>query len=207
VTSKVGLDPVVPLVAKRGESGRNFPQTRGRNANANLTCFSSLPSSSHWSTWMLYRTVIAHYNMNWTGGSLQRTKNANKGTLQKQKAYFARARTHLQNRSNSPVVPFRPNYLQNDVSFELGSQISLSGSRSVRHTGKSARRHREAPVQEAGPEDGGFDALALEESLHAVVSPRALRWPNSPSRRLGASANGKLHRLCLPKICDESEVN
>jgi hypothetical protein len=52
--------------------------------------------------------------MNWTGGSLQRTKIANKGVAQKQKAYFARARMHLQNGPTSPAAPFQPSFLRNE---------------------------------------------------------------------------------------------
>jgi hypothetical protein len=85
--------------------------------------------------------------MNWTGGSLQRTRNANKGIVQKQKAYFARARTHLQNGPRSPAAPFRPTYLQNDDNFELAGCLPSFGSGSVRHTGHSARRRNEATRQ------------------------------------------------------------
>jgi hypothetical protein len=146
--------------------------------------------------------------MNWTGGSLQRTKNANKGTLQKQKAYFARARarTHLQNRSHSLVMPFCPSYLRNDKSFDLGSQVPPVRPGSAWHTGNSARRRREAPEYEADPDNGGPNALALEESAHAVASSRVLQRPTSASRRLGPSARGKLHRLCLIKIFYELEA-
>jgi hypothetical protein len=76
--------------------------------------------------------------MNWTGGTLQRTKNANKGVVQKQKAYFAKARTHLQNGPDSPIAPFRPSYLQNDDSFELAGHLPSFGTRSVRHTKSTA---------------------------------------------------------------------
>ncbi|CAO2651911.1 Nn.00g001940.m01.CDS01 [Neocucurbitaria sp. VM-36] len=77
--------------------------------------------------------------MNWTGGSLQRSKNAKKGILQKQKAFFARARTHLQNASKSLAIPFRPSYLCDDDEFEFNGQMSSFGSGSVRHTGHSTR--------------------------------------------------------------------
>lgn len=93
---------------------------------------------------VLVNTIYCATTMNWTGGTLQRTKHANKGVVQKQKAYFARARTHLQNGTNSPVAPFRPRYLQNDDSFELAGRLPAFGSGSVRHTGHSVRRHREA---------------------------------------------------------------
>lgn len=86
--------------------------------------------------------------MNWTGGTLQRTKTASKGVVQKQKAHFAKARTNLQNGPDSPNAPFRPSYLQNDDSFELTRRLPSFGSGSVRHTGHSARRHREEADQE-----------------------------------------------------------
>jgi hypothetical protein len=81
--------------------------------------------------------------MNWTGGTLQRTKNANKGVIQKQKAYFAKARTNLQNVPDPPIAPFRPSYLQNDDSFELAGHLPSFGTGSVRHTGHAAQRHRD----------------------------------------------------------------
>jgi hypothetical protein len=62
--------------------------------------------------------------MNWTGGSLQRTKHANKGVLQKQKAYFAKSRTHLQNDFPSAAVPFKPSYaLQDETSLTRHQRI------------------------------------------------------------------------------------
>ncbi|KAF2028809.1 hypothetical protein EK21DRAFT_90328 [Setomelanomma holmii] len=91
--------------------------------------------------------------MNWTGGSLQRMKHANKGVTQKQKAYFVRARTHLQNGSKSPVVPFRPSYLQNDDNFELAGHLPSFGSGSIRHTGHSTRHRRDVNHREYSPED------------------------------------------------------
>jgi hypothetical protein len=81
--------------------------------------------------------------MNWTGGSLQRTKQANKGVVQKQKAYFARARTHLQNGPNTPAVPFMPDYFQDDDDLEPGERPPLHGTGSVRHTGHLARPRHE----------------------------------------------------------------
>jgi hypothetical protein len=81
--------------------------------------------------------------MNWTGGSLQRTKQANKGVVQKQKAYFARARTRLQSGPSAPAVPFRPDYIQNGESLEPSGRPSLYGTGSVRHTGHPARPRHE----------------------------------------------------------------
>ena len=108
--------------------------------------------------------------MNWTGGTLQRTKNANKGVVQKQKAYFARARTHLQNGSKSPVAPFRPSYFQNDNNFELVGYPPSFGSGSVRHTGHSARRRREATDREPSPKDDFYGFDGYMETFHEDTS-------------------------------------
>lgn len=82
--------------------------------------------------------------MNWTGGTLQRTKHTNKGVIQKQRAYFARARTKLQQSLGTPAAPFHPEYLQGRDGRELGRRFPSFEPGSVRHTGHSARkRHRE----------------------------------------------------------------
>ncbi|EUC51111.1 hypothetical protein COCMIDRAFT_80024 [Bipolaris oryzae ATCC 44560] len=73
--------------------------------------------------------------MNWTGGSLQRTKKANSGMLQRQRAYFAKARTNLHNIPQTPIAPFCPSYLRDNSksdslafpSFELISDRHLDG--------------------------------------------------------------------------------
>ena len=81
--------------------------------------------------------------MNWTGGTLQRTKNADKGVIQKQKAYFARARTQLQQSPGTPAAPFRPEFFQDGDDRELDHHLPLLGSGSVRHTGHLARKRPE----------------------------------------------------------------
>lgn len=58
--------------------------------------------------------------MNWTGGTLQRTKHANKGVMQKQRAYFARARTELQQSPSTQSTPFRPEYYHNNDGRDVG---------------------------------------------------------------------------------------
>lgn len=87
--------------------------------------------------------------MNWTGGSLQRTKHANKGVLQKQKAYFARARTKLQQGPNSSTAPFRPDFLRDSDRSDLGHRVASSPSGALRHAGysigKRAERGRSFP--------------------------------------------------------------
>lgn len=81
--------------------------------------------------------------MNWTGGNLQRTKNANKGVLQKQKAFFVRARTQLQHSSGTPATPFRPDYLHDSEDPASDHHLPSLGSDSICHTGHSARKRRE----------------------------------------------------------------
>lgn len=105
--------------------------------------------------------------MNWTGGSLQRSKQANKGVVQKQKAHFARARTQLQNAPNAPAASFRPGFFQ-DEDASVGGRLPPPSSRSVRHTGHSKtlrdRRSRaKSPLirDEPGAETG---TLAEESS-------------------------------------------
>jgi len=111
--------------------------------------------------------------MNWTGGTLQRTKNANKGTKTVQKAYFAKARTNLQNGSHSPVAPFRPSYLQNDDSFELAGHLPTFGSGSVRHTGHSARRRREFTNGEPSPDHATHASVPYSKAFPGYVAPEA----------------------------------
>ncbi|KAF1918463.1 hypothetical protein BDU57DRAFT_200070 [Ampelomyces quisqualis] len=117
--------------------------------------------------------------MNWTGGSLQRTKQANKGVVQKQKAYFAR-RTHLQNGRNTPAVPFKPDYFQNDDGSGLSGRLPLCGTAqplhertqqdnllrsSTLHSGVSRRRPRERCT----PELSRGGASDMGHSKHDVV--------------------------------------
>ncbi|KAH7132252.1 hypothetical protein B0J11DRAFT_577180 [Dendryphion nanum] len=66
--------------------------------------------------------------MDWTGGQLQRnSKNAVKGTLQKQKQHFARVRTQLQNGTKSGSVPFCPSFLY-ETEGEIGNCLQSFGS-------------------------------------------------------------------------------
>jgi hypothetical protein len=138
--------------------------------------------------------------MNWTGGTLQRTKHANKGVVQKQKAYFARARTHLQNGSNPTIAPFRPSYLQNDDSFELAGRLPSFGSGSVRHTGHSARRHREARDREPSPNDDSHEpgeyAQADIEYDMAEASNRPAQFSKSPRRMATGESCQSLSLVC-----------
>ncbi|KAH7092137.1 hypothetical protein FB567DRAFT_231599 [Paraphoma chrysanthemicola] len=122
--------------------------------------------------------------MNWTGGTLQRTKHANKGVIQKQKAYFARARTHLQNGAESPDVPFRPSYLQNYDSFELAGHLPLLGSGSVRHTGHSVTQRRDSGHRRGSP-GGELQEFGLRSKSNATFAPFAVTRRVDP--QLGAA--------------------
>jgi len=118
--------------------------------------------------------------MNWTGGSLQRTKKANTGVLQQQKAYFAKARTHLQNATNSPVPPFRPSYLRDNEESGLMGELPSFSSGSVRHTGYSARgrgdRTRREPIPDDAQSATGFNEFStLKEPLAHVARRSASR--------------------------------
>jgi hypothetical protein len=67
--------------------------------------------------------------MNWTGGTLQRTKYANKGVMQRQRAYFARARTKLQQSPSTQSTPFRPEYYHNSDGRDVGDQSAEDSAR------------------------------------------------------------------------------
>lgn len=81
-------------------------------------------------------------DMNWTGGTLQRTKHANKGVMQRQRAYFARARTKLQQSPSTQSTPFRPEYFHNNSDGrDVGHPSAKDSVRSSRDSAKM--RHGE----------------------------------------------------------------
>ena len=102
--------------------------------------------------------------MNWTGGRLQRSKNANKGIVQKQKAHFARARTQLHN--DAPTI---------QSSLLCGDPPAVS--RTVRHAGHSrtSRSHSGSidcsPVRRGRPEtQDGAERRLLHVQTDTVAS-------------------------------------
>lgn len=109
-------------------------------------------------------------NMNWTGGALQRTKNANKGVIQKQRAYFARARTKLQQSSETLATPFHPDFLQVCADFEYGGQSHSASSGSMRHGSQSVRQRQKGRERHASPavrrQRCGDDQGTLHTSSH-----------------------------------------
>lgn len=123
-------------------------------------------------------------HMNWTGGSLQRTKKANAGVLQQQKAYFAKARTQLQNATDSHVAPLRPNHLIDNDKFDIWNLVPL-GSGSVRWpTGHTAKRPSERTQREPTP-----DKRRLTRTSYERHSKNLLR--RSPSN---SNAKVRIHR-------------
>jgi hypothetical protein len=130
--------------------------------------------------------------MNWTGGSLQRTKHAHKGHLQQQRAYFAKARTQLQNAPDSPTFPFRPNWLRNADESDLKGGMSRFTA-SIRQPGHSAKNRSErmklkAPVY-ASDSGEPQDRRSQKDTANSYAS-----------RRLGPAMG---HTTCEPrgKIC------
>jgi hypothetical protein len=136
--------------------------------------------------------------MNWTGGSLQRTKKANQGTVQKQKAFFSRARTQPEKASNLSVTQFRPSYLQDDETFEVTARMPPFGSGSVRHAGHSARSRREVVERMASPEEEKRESGPNVRSQHKVASHRMARRAHFGDIPGGLVSEGKLdQRTCL----------
>jgi hypothetical protein len=134
-------------------------------------------------------------NMNWTGGSLQRTKHANKGVAQKQKAYFARTRTYHQEGSKLPAVPFRPSFLGVDSSFEFSGHVPSYGQGSVRHTGHSGRR-RQVP---AYPVDSADDhALYTDNRTTAILSAASPKLLHGSTFALKQAEHGPAGILVCP---------
>ncbi|KAF1927614.1 uncharacterized protein M421DRAFT_421457 [Didymella exigua CBS 183.55] len=119
--------------------------------------------------------------MNWTGGTLQCTKHANKGVIQKQKAHFARARTQQQQSPGIPAVPFRPDYLQYGDDYELGQRLISFDTGSVRHMGHSTEKRREEgqrlPTTQQSRRTSGYSNLQ-GRSLRALPSRRNSRSEN-----------------------------
>ena len=133
--------------------------------------------------------------MNWTGGSLQRTKKANTGVVQQQRAYFAKARTHFQMATNSPAAPGFPNYLRKseDAGF-LG--IPLFGSGSVRHTGHSATLRGGRRVPELPPNDACPTTRYHREPPHGLPHGGSIdgpAWSHDPRGTKAGSWNELLH--------------
>jgi hypothetical protein len=118
--------------------------------------------------------------MNWTGGSLQRTKKANKGVLQQQKTYFAKARTQLHNPPNSHVAPFRPNHLHDNNESGLWGVIPF-GSGSVRPTGHRAKHPSERAQRETTPDKRRSTTNRHETTTHEELPASLLRYSPSNS--------------------------
>lgn len=105
--------------------------------------------------------------MNWTGGSLQRTKHAKGGISHQQKAYFARARTHPEHEIRIPVTHFRPSWLQNTASLTSVDAHALFEGDSVKIARHPVRQDEEIRDLEGKDSDvvrWSHDPPALLES-------------------------------------------
>ncbi|USP78141.1 uncharacterized protein yc1106_05415 [Curvularia clavata] len=113
--------------------------------------------------------------MNWTGGSLQRTKKANAGMLQQQKAYFAKARASTQSTPRMPVAPFCPSFLRDDDKLgpgglpSFGSYSVLRGERSVASGGERLQREHVPTRQNKWSAISGRGASPREPSSRRVT--------------------------------------
>ncbi|KAF2239270.1 hypothetical protein EV356DRAFT_168672 [Viridothelium virens] len=67
--------------------------------------------------------------MNWTGGKLQRHKHSGNGRINRQKAFFARQRTNLQNAPLSNSTPTIPFFQNEKPSGHVSSLVDLNLSR------------------------------------------------------------------------------
>jgi hypothetical protein len=127
--------------------------------------------------------------MNWTGGRLQRSKDANKGIIQKQKAHFARARTQLQN-STPASTPAFPSDLFCNKSVSQHPQLLLSSARTARLTGHSRtlwghdKSIGASPVRHERP---GTRDVPEESPLHG-------------HDRASTAASGNTNRKCAPRF-------
>jgi hypothetical protein len=138
--------------------------------------------------------------MNWTGGSLQRTKKVNKGILQKQKAYFAQARTHLQNGTKPSAAPFRPSYSENDNRSGLVRHLQFCGSGPTRHDGHSVHRRHEQTLSVHMPDrQAACDDSRMTHVLEDDLSEP--RLPVSAANSRGHDAAGMLCQMPLVASC------
>jgi hypothetical protein len=121
--------------------------------------------------------------MNWTGGKLQRSKQVKKGIVQMQKAHFARARTQLQNNSNSRT---RPSFSRDDKDGP-GGQFSTLSSRTVHHTG-----HREKQQEGRSKVDSASCLHGAEKEVLETVPVRLnTRKGNSTLAAYESGANSE----------------
>lgn len=76
--------------------------------------------------------------MNWTGGRLQRSRAANKGVIQRQKAHFARAKAQLQDSASTDTSPHRPSFFRDERVSQHHKLPKLSSPHNSRHAGQIA---------------------------------------------------------------------
>jgi hypothetical protein len=137
---------------------------------------------------------IAIVKMNWTGGTLQRSRAGRQnGVVQKQKEHFAKVRTRLQNSANSLAQSFRPSYLE-DEDHNLGGRLPRFGFGAARHVGHTRRLHGRRDRKESHTASNIRYRQGLD--THQVAEPLSSR---TKSRYESASPTGSgksptLHR-------------
>lgn len=133
--------------------------------------------------------------MNWTGGSLQRTKKANSGVLRQQKAYFAKARTNPPSAPRTPAAPFRPSYLRDDDKpgpvglSPFSSSLVRRSERPVTGQVEASQRGYVPMLDKTWSATGGYGA-----SPHELSSRHAAHHSVQPETPLQAQ-QGKLQRM------------
>lgn len=118
--------------------------------------------------------------MNWTGGTLQRTEHANKGVVRTQRAYFARARTKLQRSPGTSMAHFRPSYLHENVNRDPRRRILELRSSPRRHTGCLATKRCSENARHAPAKRLRESLQEGQRELHDSVSEQTIE--NAGSR-------------------------
>ncbi|PSN66145.1 hypothetical protein BS50DRAFT_677419 [Corynespora cassiicola Philippines] len=126
--------------------------------------------------------------MNWTGGSLQRSKNANKGVVQKQRQHFARVRTQLQH-GIPKTSPSRPSHLAEGRLAPAGRlpPVAAASVQHVAHRGRIQDAHGRATPRHSSSGVQNTQNVVIEEGPHALQTRTkrerlfGKRMPNSAS--------------------------
>lgn len=86
--------------------------------------------------------------MNWTGGQLQRhSRNAVRGTHQKQRQHFAKVRTQLQNGTNSAGARFCPSFFYS-IDTQSGDHHPFFSDDGALRPASQEVGHQASPPQE-----------------------------------------------------------
>jgi hypothetical protein len=161
-------------------------------AHLNSPYHKTPPTPSHG----IFVYEIRRVEMNWTGGKLQRSKQANKGIVQIQKAHFARARarTQLPDNSHGLTSPFHLRSFGDDEA-ELGGQLASFTYRSVRHTGHNGTLQQRRDRTASAPSQHGSPRQAHETTQ---TSPHRFTMQNSKAIYESRQPSGESARYSSP---------